>query len=68
MIKKISLSCFYLSLLRNNIVMYKIELGDGSIKWFNERIIMKIIPNGDGTFTLEHFNNSKIVIKSFLKI
>jgi hypothetical protein len=48
--------------------MYKIELVDGSTAWFNERIIMKIIPNSDGTFTLEHFNNSKVVIKSFLKI
>lgn len=48
--------------------MYKIELVDGSTKWFNERIIMKITPNGDETFTLEHFNNSKVIIKYFSKI
>ena len=48
--------------------MYKIELEDGTIKWFNERIIMKISQNEDGTFTLEHFNNSKIIIKSFAKL
>lgn len=47
--------------------MYKIEFVDGSVKWFNERIIMKIYLNNDFTFTLEHFNNSKIIIKSFTK-
>lgn len=48
--------------------MYKIELLDGNIKWFNERIIMQITPNNDGTFTLLHFNYNKVLIKSFLKI
>lgn len=47
--------------------MYKIELVDGSVKWFNERIIREIYSNGDGTFTLEHFNNTKIIIKSCVK-
>jgi len=48
--------------------MYQILLLDGSTKWFNERIIMKIHGHDDGTFTLEHFNNTKIKIKSFQKI
>jgi hypothetical protein len=48
--------------------MYKIFLEDGRLVWFNERIIMKIEANGDGTFTLEHFNNTKIVIKGFSKL
>lgn len=48
--------------------MYEIMLEDGSVKWFNERIIMKIHYNGDGTYTLEHFNYSKVVIKSFKKL
>jgi len=48
--------------------MYRIVLEDGSIKWFNERIIMKIHENEDGTYTLEHFNNNKIIIKSFGKL
>jgi hypothetical protein len=47
--------------------MYQIELLDGSVKWFNERIIMKIYSNDEDTFILEHFNNVKIVIKSFKK-
>ena len=48
--------------------MYKIELLNGNIKWFNERIIMKIHSNSDGTFTIEHFNSSEVLIKSFLKV
>lgn len=48
--------------------MYKIFRQDGILEWFNERIIMKIYSNEDGTFTLEHFNNSKIIIKSFHKL
>ena len=48
--------------------MYQIELVDGSVKWFNERIIMKIYSNEDGTYTLEHFNNTKVVIKDFKKV
>ena len=48
--------------------MYKIIRQDGTVEWFNERIIMKIYSNEDGTFTLEHFNNSKIIIKGFAKL
>ena len=48
--------------------MYKIVMIDGSVRWFNERIIMEIYLNEDGTFTLEHFNNSKIIIKDFSKL
>jgi len=48
--------------------MYKIFLQDGTLVWFNKRIIMKISQNEDGTFTLEHFNNSKIIIKGFHKL
>lgn len=48
--------------------MYKIELINGNTKWFNERVIMEITPNDDGTFTLKHFNYSEVLIKSFLKI
>jgi uncharacterized protein YlzI (FlbEa/FlbD family) len=45
--------------------MYEIERLDGSIEWMNERIIMKISPNDDGTYTLTHFNYAMIEIKSF---
>ena len=48
--------------------MWEIKLKDGSVQWINERIIMKIYLNEDGTFTLEHFNNSKIIIKGFSKL
>jgi hypothetical protein len=48
--------------------MYKIVLQDGSVKWFNERIIMKIYSNEDGTFTLVHFNNGTVIIKGFEKL
>jgi hypothetical protein len=48
--------------------MWEIKLKDGSVQWINERIIMKISQNEDGTFTLEHFNNSKIIIKGFSKL
>ena len=48
--------------------MYKIFLQDGTLVWFNERIIIKISQNEDGTFTLEYFNNSKIIIKGFHKL
>ena len=48
--------------------MYNIIRQDGTVECFNERIIMKIYPNEDGTFTLEHFNDSKIIIKGFHKL
>jgi hypothetical protein len=48
--------------------MYKIFLEDGRLVWFNERIIRVIYQNEDGTFTLEHFNDSKIIIKGFHKL
>ena len=48
--------------------MWEIKLKDGSVQWINERIIMKIYLNGDETYTLEHFNNSKIIIQSFRKL
>lgn len=48
--------------------MYRIVLEDGNVKWFNGRIIMKIHSNEDGTYTLEHFNNNKIIIKDFEKL
>lgn len=48
--------------------MYKITLLDNSVVLFNEKIIMKIYSNDNNTFTLEHFNHSKIVIKSFSKV
>ena len=48
--------------------MWEIKLKDGSVQWINERIIMEIYLNEDGTFTLEHFNNSKIIIKDFSKL
>lgn len=46
-------------------MLYKIEMLDGSIKWMNERIIMKISSDDDGTFILTHFNDVHIKIKSF---
>lgn len=48
--------------------MWEIKLKDGSVQWVNERIIMKIYLNKDETYTLEHFNNSRIIIQSFRKL
>lgn len=45
--------------------MYTIELTDGTVIYMNERIIEKIVPNKDETFTLHHFNDSVLIIKSF---
>ena len=44
--------------------MYEIELLDGRKMWMNERIIMKVEPNDDGTLKLYHFNDTSITIKS----
>lgn len=44
--------------------MYEIELLDGRKMWMNERIIMKVQPNDDGTLKLYHFNDTSITIKS----
>jgi hypothetical protein len=48
--------------------MFKIVLKSGKLVFWNERIIMKIEENEDGTYTLEHFNNSRVIIKSFTKL
>jgi hypothetical protein len=48
--------------------MYQILLENGKVVFWNERIIMKIEENEDGTYTLEHFNNSKVIIKHFIKL
>lgn len=50
--------------------MYKIILENGETVWFNERIIMQIIPLKDrmGHYSLIHFNRESIIIKSFQKI
>ena len=48
--------------------MYKIDLPGGYVMWMNERIIMKIMPNKDGTFTLYHFNGNEMIILGFSKI
>ena len=48
--------------------MYLIKKLDGSDVYMNERIIMKIEVNEDGTFTLYHFNNSRDQIKAFGKV
>jgi hypothetical protein len=48
--------------------MFEILLESGKLVFWNERIIMKIEANEDGTFTLEHFNNSRVIIKSFTKL
>jgi hypothetical protein len=48
--------------------MYQIKLMDGSVKWYNERVIMIIHYNDDGTYTLEHFNNTKVIIREFTKV
>ena len=45
--------------------MYLIKKLDGSDVYMNERIIMKIEVNEDGTFTLHHFNDSRVQIKAF---
>lgn len=47
--------------------MYQIVLENGRVVFWNERIIMKISENEDGTYTLENFNNSRVIIKSFKK-
>lgn len=48
--------------------MYKIELEDGSVKWFNVCTIMEIEPIDKGGFGLFHFNHTSIIIKSFQKL
>ena len=48
-------------------MIYQIERLDGSMEWMNERIIMRISSNDNGTFTLTHFNLTNIEIKSFKK-
>jgi hypothetical protein len=48
--------------------MFEILLESGKLVFWNERIIMKIEENEDGTYTLEHFNNSRVIIKSFRKL
>lgn len=48
--------------------MYLIIKLDGSKTYMNERIIMKIEVNEDGTFTLYHFNDSRVQIKAFSKM
>ena len=48
--------------------MYLIIKLDGSRVYMNERIIMKIEVNEDGTLTLYHFNDSQVQIQSFIKI
>ena len=48
--------------------MFEILLKSGKLVFWNERIIMKIEANEDGTYTLEHFNNSRVIIKSFTKL
>ena len=45
--------------------MYIITLVSGEEIWMNERIIKQITLNQDKTFTLHHFNDSKIIIKNF---
>ena len=45
--------------------MYRIILANHSVEWYNEKIIMKITPNEDGTFTLHHFNDTKVIIRAF---
>jgi hypothetical protein len=55
--------------------MYKIILEDNSAVWFNESIIMKIIPNEEWddnhtlihSYTLIHFNGDKVIIKDWIK-
>jgi len=59
-------SCPDYKLKKNN--MYLIIKLDGSKTYMNERIIMKIEVNEDGTFTLYHFNDSRVQIKAFSKI
>lgn len=48
--------------------MYEIELLNGQKMWMNERIIMKVIFNEDGTLTLFHFNNASMTINSIKRL
>lgn len=48
--------------------MYEIEQLNGQKMWMNERIIKKVLTNADGTFTLYHFNDTVMPIKSFKKL
>lgn len=48
--------------------MYEIELLNGQKMWMNERIIMKVLTNEDGTLTLFHFNNSSMTINSINRL
>jgi uncharacterized protein YlzI (FlbEa/FlbD family) len=45
-------------------MLYLITKIDGSQVYMNERIIQKIVPNEDGTFTLYHFNETSFKIKT----
>lgn len=46
--------------------MYKIELVNGDIEYWSERIIKKFKPTVDG-WIVTHFNNSKTEIKMWWK-
>ena len=48
--------------------MYLITKLDDSQIYMNERIIMKVEVNEDGTFTLYHFNDTRLQIKTFNKM
>lgn len=48
--------------------MYEIELLNGQKMWMNERIIMKVLTNEDGTLTLFHFNNTSMTINSIKRL
>ena len=48
-------------------MLYLITFLDGSQTYMNERIIQEIKINKDGSYTLIHFNEKKIDIKSFNK-
>jgi hypothetical protein len=49
--------------------MYEIVLADWpKTVYYNEKIIREIEPNEDGSYTLIHFNDVKVKIRSFKKL
>lgn len=49
-------------------MLYLIIYMDGTRSYVNERIIQRIDLNSDGTYTLYHFDDSKVQIKDFAKL
>lgn len=45
--------------------MYRIELLDGTVEFWNTRIIKKILKLENGNWEVIHFNDNSVEIKNF---